>query len=189
MLRHLIAAAGMLAVLTVITGAAYPLAVTGAAQALFPERANGSVLEREGEPVGSELLAQSFTGPGYFHPRPSAVDYDAADSGGSNLGPSSPELLDGVEERAEAYREENGLAAGAEVPVDAVTASGSGLDPHISPANARIQADRVARARGLDRAEVLELVEESTDGRALGVLGEEGVNVLKVNLALDGAAG
>ncbi|MDA2808323.1 K(+)-transporting ATPase subunit C [Nocardiopsis suaedae] len=185
MLRQFTAAAGMLAVLTVLTGLVYPLAVTGAAQAAFGHRADGSIVERDGEAVGSELIGQPFDGEGYFHPRPSAIGYDGADSGGANLGPSDEGLLEDIEARAEEYRAENGLADDAEVPVDAVTASASGLDPHITVANARLQTARVAQARGVDTAEVARLVDGSTTGRALGVLGEEGVNVLELNLALD----
>ncbi len=188
MLRQLFAALAMTAVATVVLGLAYPLAVTGIAQVLAPERADGSLVERDGEVVGSALLAQGFTGPEYFHPRPSAVDHDPRDSGGSNLGPSAPALAADVAARAAAYRGANGLAPDAPVPVDAVTASASGLDPHISPENARLQADRVARARGLDAAAVRDLVGEHTVPRALGVLGEPGVNVLGLNLALDRAA-
>ncbi|MDA0566312.1 K(+)-transporting ATPase subunit C [Streptomonospora sp. S1-112] len=187
-LRQLPSALGMVLVFTVLTGLLYPMAVTGAAQALFGDRADGSPVVRDGQVVGSRLLSQPFTGPGYFHPRPSAVDHDGSHSGASQLGPTDPALLADIEARAVAYREENGLAAGAEVPVDAVTASGSGLDPHISTANARLQAPRVARDRGLDRAEVLALVEEHTQGRWAGVLGDPGVNVLELNLALDESA-
>jgi len=137
--------------------------------------------------VGSRLLGQSFTRPGYFHPRPSAADYDGGASSGSNLGPSNAELIDTVAARAAAYRTENGLPAGAPVPVDAVTASASGLDPHVSVANARAQARRVAQARGMPLASVLALVETHTEERTFGFLGEERVNVLELNLALDAA--
>ncbi|MBV2365362.1 K(+)-transporting ATPase subunit C [Streptomonospora nanhaiensis] len=184
-LRQLPSALGMLLVFTVLTGLLYPLAVTGAAQALAGDRADGSLVVRDGQVVGSRLLSQPFTDPGYFHPRPSAVDHDAAHSGASQLGPTDPGLLADIDARAVAYREENGLAPDARVPVDAVTASGSGLDPHISVANARLQAPRVARERGLAESEVLRLVEEHTQGRWAGVLGEDGVNVLELNLALD----
>jgi potassium-transporting ATPase KdpC subunit len=202
--RQLFPAFMMMVVLTVITGIVYPLAVTGIAQGLLNDKADGSQVENAtGQVVGSSLIGQSFTRPEYFHPRPSAAGdgYDASASSVSNLGPTNPKFLvgekddpatadvdetfDGIEQRADAYREENGLDADAEVPVDAVTASGSGLDPHISVANARLQADRVAKARGIDVNDVLALVDDHTPGRALGFLGEKGVNVLELNLALD----
>jgi K+-transporting ATPase ATPase C chain len=204
MRRQLFPALMMLVVFTVITGLAYPLAVTGVAQGLFGDKADGSLVENtDGEVVGSSLIGQTFTEPQYFHPRPSAAGdgYDASASSGSNLGPTNDKLLigeeddpatedvdetfEGIEQRAAAYREENGLADDAEVPVDAVTASASGLDPHISVANARLQAARVADERGLSEDEVLALVDDHTTGRALGFLGEKGVNVLELNLALD----
>ncbi len=190
MRAQVLAAVRALLVLTVICGIAYPLLITGVAQGMFREKADGSLIERDGVVVGSRLLGQEFTGEEYFHSRPSAVSYvtpDAGASGASNLGPTNADLLAAVEERAVAYREENGLAAAAEVPVDAVTASGSGLDPHISTANAELQAPRVATARGLPVAEVLGLIGDHTDGRTLGVFGEPGVNVLQLNLALDRA--
>ena len=187
MRRQLVPALLAFLALTVLTGVVYPLVVTGIAQVAFPGRADGSLVERDGAVVGSRLIGQSFTDERYFQPRPSAAGdgYDGAASSASNLGPTNPALLDAVEERVAAYRELNGLAAEAEVPVDAVTSSGSGLDPHISPANARLQAPRVAEARGLSVDEVLELVDEHEDGRPLGFLGEPGVNVLELNLALD----
>jgi potassium-transporting ATPase KdpC subunit len=202
--RQLFPAVMMMLVFTVITGLAYPLVVTGIAQGIFNDKANGSIVENaDGEAVGSSLIGQTFVEPGYFHPRPSAAGdgYDASVSSGSNLGPTNPRLLegedddpatddvdetfDGIEQRADAYREENGLDADTEVPVDAVTASASGLDPHISVANARLQAPRVAEERGLHLDTVLELVDDHTSGRDLGFLGEKGVNVLELNLALD----
>ncbi len=187
MRRQLLPALGMLVVFTVLTGLVYPLAVTGVAQVAFRDRANGSLVRRGGTIVGSRLIGQTFTKPGYFHPRPSAAGtgYDAASSSGSNDGPTNPVFLREVHQRVVAYRKENHLAAGAPVPVDAVTASASGLDPDISIANARIQARRVAGARGLPLAKVLDLVDANTDGRGLGFLGEPGVNVLELNLALD----
>jgi potassium-transporting ATPase KdpC subunit len=190
MRRQLFPALMMLLVFTVITGLVYPLVVTGVAQGAFGDKADGSLVENaDGEVVGSSLIGQTFTEPEYFHPRPSAAGdgYDASASSGSNLGPTNDDLLASVEERAEAYREENGLGAAAEVPVDAVTASASGLDPHISVANARLQALRVADERGLDVDTVLELVNDHTSGRDFGFLGEKGVNVLELNLALDEA--
>jgi K+-transporting ATPase ATPase C chain len=188
MRRQLFPALMMMVVFTVITGLAYPLVVTGVAQGLFNDKANGSLVENaDDEVVGSSLIGQSFSEPGYFHPRPSAAGdgYDSSASSGSNLGPTNDDLLTSVDERAEAYREENHLDADAEVPVDAVTASGSGLDPNISLANARLQAPRVADERGLDRDAVMELVDDHTTGRDLGFLGEKKVNVLELNLALD----
>lgn len=177
-------------VFTLLLGVAYPLVTTGAAQLAFHDRANGSLIERDGVVIGSRLLGQPFVSPQYFHPRPSAAGsgYDGAASSGSNLGPLSPDLLEAVDERVAAYREENGLDPQVAVPVDAVTASGSGLDPHISIANARLQASRVAVARGLDVAAVIDLVGDVTDGRDLLVLGEPGVNVVELNLALDDLA-
>jgi K+-transporting ATPase ATPase C chain len=189
--RQLVPALVAFLVLTLLTGVAYPLAVTGIAQVAFPGRADGSLVERDGVVVGSRLIGQQFAGARWFHPRPSAAGdgYDAMASSASNLGPTNPVLLDDVRRRAAAYRRENGLPPGAPVPQDAVTSSGSGLDPEISVANARIQAARVARARGLPLANVLALVAQHTDGRALGFLGEPGVNVLELDLALDGSPG
>jgi K+-transporting ATPase ATPase C chain len=188
MRRQLFPALMMMLVFTVITGLAYPLVVTGIAQGLFNDKADGSLVENaDGEVVGSSLIGQSFSEPEYFHPRPSAAGggYDSSASSGSNLGPTNNDLLTSVGERADAYREENHLDADAEVPVDAVTASGSGLDPNISVANARLQAPRVADERGLDRDAVVELVDDHTTGRDVGFLGEKKVNVLELNLALD----
>lgn len=175
---------------TVLCGIAYPLLVLGIGQAAFGDQADGSLVRVDGEVVGSSLLGQTFTEPGYLHPRPSAAGdgYDASTSSGSNLGPSDEGLLATIDERAIAYREENGLAEGAEVPVDAVTASGSGLDPQISVANARLQAARVAEARDLPIATVLQVIAGATVRRPLGILGDEGVDVLEANLALDALA-
>lgn len=188
-IRQLKPAFVMIAVFTLLFGVAYPLAVTAVGQVAFNDKANGSLIERDGVVVGSSLIGQSFTAPQYFHSRPSAAGagYDGSASSGSNLGPQSPDLLAAVEERAIAYRDENGLAADAMVPVDAVTASASGLDPHISVANARLQAARVADERGLSVEAVRTLIDEHTDGRDLGILGEPGVNVVTLNLALDAA--
>lgn len=187
MRRQLVPALVMLVVFTFITGLAYPLLVTGIGQAAFDDKANGSLLKINGVTVGSKWIGQRFIEPGYFHPRPSSAGagYDGAASSGSNRGPTNPDFLKDVAARVDAYRRENGLAANAEVPVDAVTASASGLDPDISIANARLQAPRVARARGLTLGSVLRLVARTTDGRGLGFLGEKGVNVLELNLALD----
>lgn len=174
-------------VFTLLCGVAYPLLSTAIGQVAFGDKADGSLIKRDGVVVGSKLIGQTFTAPRYFHPRPSAAGagYDGSASSGSNLGPTSPDLLQAVSDRAAAYRGENGLAADALVPVDAVTASGSGLDPHISVANARLQASRVARERGLDLAAVTKLVDQYTDGRDWWVLGEPGVNVVELNVALD----
>jgi K+-transporting ATPase ATPase C chain len=186
---HLRTAVLMVVVLTVLLGILYPLIMTGVSQVLFPSQANGSLVrDGSGNVIGSAILGQNFTDPKYFHPRPSAAGsdgYDATSSGGSNLGPTNQKLLDQVKDRAEAYRQENGLADDALVPVDAVTASASGLDPDISPANARLQAKRVAQARALSEQQVRTLVDENTEPRTLFVLGEPRVNVLKLNLALD----
>jgi K+-transporting ATPase ATPase C chain len=187
MRRQLLPALLMTVALTVIAGLAYPLAVTAVSQVAFEHRANGSIVVVGGTPVGSSLLGQAFTKPEYFHPRPSAAGdgYDGLASGASNLGPSNPDLLAAVRDRADAYRAENGLSAADTVPVDAVTASGSGLDPDITPANARIQAARVADARGVPLADVLAAVDRHTADRRWGFLGEKAVNVLELNLDLD----
>ena len=214
MRRQLFPALMMMVVFTVITGLIYPLAVTGIAQSLFNDKADGSLVENaDGEVVGSKLLGQTFTSEEYFHGRPSAAgggasgskidvldaegnptgetelasadDLSTAASGASNLGPTNKEFLATVQERIDAYRDENGLDADMRVPVDAVTASGSGVDPSISVANARLQARRVADARGMDVDEVLALVDDHTSSRSLGFLGEKGVNVLELNLDLD----
>jgi potassium-transporting ATPase KdpC subunit len=186
---HLRTAVLMVVVLTVLLGIVYPLIMTGVSQVLFPSQANGSLVrDGSGNVIGSAILGQNFTDPKYFHPRPSAAGsdgYDATSSGGSNLGPTNQKLLDQVKDRAEAYRQENGLADDALVPVDAVTASASGLDPDISPANARLQAKRVAQARALSEQQVRTLLDENTEPGTLFVLGEPRVNVLKLNLALD----
>jgi K+-transporting ATPase ATPase C chain len=177
---------------TLLTGLAYPYAITGIAQVVFNRQANGSLVSVNGQDVGSSLVGQNFTSPAYFHPRPSAAGadgYDGSASSGSNLGPSSQVLATAVAGNVDAVRTDNNLAADAKVPVDAVTASGSGLDPHISPAYAQIQVARVAQARSVPEADVRTLVEKYTDGSTFGVLGESRVNVLRLNLALDAAYG
>ena len=193
-------------ILLLLVSGIYPLVVWGISQVAFKHQANGSLIRNaQGQVIGSELLAQGFTKPEYFHPRPSAAGngYDPTASGGTNLGPTSDKLIngvhkkdlspgkpdpadfDGVADLAKAYRTENGLAATARVPVDAVTRSASGLDPQISLANAQIQIARVSKARGLSEEAIRGLIAENTSGRGLGVLGEPAVNVLKLNLALD----
>jgi len=175
-------------ILAVVCCGLYPLLVFGIAQALFRDKANGSlILDQDGTVRGSKLLAQGFTADKYFHPRPSAAGngYDAANSSGSNLGPTSQKLNDAIKDRIAAYRKENGLSETDPVPADAVTASGSGLDPHISPRNAELQTARVAKARAVSEDKVRELIQQNTDGPDLGVLGEPGVNVLQLNRALD----
>lgn len=186
MLKELRPAILITLVLTILTGIAYPLAMTGVAQALFHKQANGSLLERGGKTIGSEIIGQNFTRPGYFHPRPSQNTYDAANSGGSNLGPTNPALADRLAKDAAAFRKDNPDFSGP-IPADAITASASGLDPDISPANAAAQAARVARARGASLDSVRNLIAANTQGRDWGVLGEPRVNVLKLNLALDSA--
>ncbi len=174
--------------LAVLLCGIYPALVWAVAQGLFHSQANGSLVSVKGQVIASSLLAQRFTAPGYFHPRPSAAGdgYDAANSGGSNLGPTSQKLIAAVKERAAAYRTENNLAPGMVIPVDAVTSSGSGLDPHISVPNAFMQVRRVSEARGLSEEAVRERVVVHTEGRDLGILGEPRVNVLMLNLDLDG---
>lgn len=176
--------------LCVVVSGVYPVLIWGVGQVLFPYQANGSLAKSNGQVVGSELLAQGFSGAKYFHPRPSAAGtgYDAASSGGSNLGPTSQKLIDGMKANIDQYRQENGLPAEAVVPADAVTASGSGLDPHISLKNAQLQIPRVAKERGLTEEVVRGEVGKATDNPLLGIGGDPGVNVLKLNLALDALA-
>ena len=214
MRAQILAALRAILVFTVLLGLAYPLAITGVSQVFFNDKADGSLVKNaDGEVIGSKLLGQTFTSEEYFHGRPSAAgggasgsaidmldaegnptgetmlasadDLSSAASGASNLGPTNEDLLATVQDRIDAYRDENGLDADTRVPVDAVTASGSGVDPSISVANARLQAPRVADARGLSVDEVLALVDAHTASRTLGFLGEEGVNVLELNMALD----
>jgi len=178
-------------VLAVVCCGLYPLVVFGLGQALFPRNANGSlIVDAGGNIQGSRLIGQQFTADKYFHSRPSAAGngYDSTSSGGSNLGPTSQKLRDSIAQNVVDYRAQNGLATNAPVPGDAVTASGSGLDPHISSENARLQADRVAKARSLTVEHVRELIQQNTDAASLSVLGDPGVNVLRLNLALDAMA-
>lgn len=182
----------LLALFTVLTGLLYPLVVTGAAQALFPEEANGSLVRRHGQVIGSQLIGQRFEDPKYFWGRPSATGpapYDAAASTGSNLGPSNPALAEAIAARVAALRAADPSQASAPVPVDLVTASGSGLDPHLSPAAALYQISRVSRLRGVDAEKLRQLVTDHTEARTLGLFGEPRVNVLALNLALDQLTG
>jgi K+-transporting ATPase ATPase C chain len=175
-------------ILAVVCCGLYPLVVFGISQVCFRDKANGSlIVDKNGTVHGSTLLGQNFTAEKYFHPRPSAAGngYDAANSSGSNLGPTSQKLNDAIKDRVAAYRTENGLRETDAVPADAVTASGSGLDPHISVRNAELQTPRVAKARNLSEDKVRALIQQNTDGADLGILGDAGVNVLKLNIALD----
>jgi K+-transporting ATPase ATPase C chain len=184
MKKNLLIAFWFTLVTTVIFGVLYPLAITGLSQLLFPDRANGQLIQKNGKIVGSRIIGQSFTGPGYFHSRPSnaGTGYDATASGGSNLGPTNKNLLDRVKGDVEKARVENPRAP---IPVDLVTASGSGLDPEISPPATEFQLDRVARERGMKEDDLRALVQKHTKGRDLGLLGEPRVNVLELNLDLD----
>lgn len=184
-LKQIYPAIAMTVVLTVLLGIIYPLAVTGLASVMFPAKAGGSLIEKNGKVIGSSLIGQPFTGPGYFHSRPSAAGtgYDGTASGGTNLGPTSQKLMDNVKTAAEALREEN---PGSPIPIDMVTASASGLDPHITPAAAEFQVLRIVKERGMNADQVRGLVREHTEGRQFGLLGEPRINVLELNLALDG---
>ncbi len=194
MLNHIRPAVVMIALFTGVLGVGYPLAVTGVAQAAFPDQANGSLVrDKAGQVVGSALVGQTFAAPGYLHPRPSAAGegYDAAASSGSNLGPLNPDLIARVKTDADALRSENGRAEteAKVIPADAVTTSASGLDPHISPAYAELQAARIAKARGVGEAQVREVIRQHVEDRTFGVLGQPRVNVLLTNRALDARFG
>jgi potassium-transporting ATPase KdpC subunit len=175
----------VLLVFSILTGLVYPLIITGIAQLVFPHRANGSLIVINGKTVGSELIGQSFTKPEYFYGRPSAVNYDASNSGGTNWGPTNQKLISQVDSTAIKFRAENGLTADAPIPADIVTSSASGLDPHISLQSALLQVSRVAKARGLNESVVRNLVNQYTEKPLFGILGQSIVNVLKLNIALD----
>jgi potassium-transporting ATPase KdpC subunit len=190
-MRTLIVALRMTIVLTVLTGVACPIVMTGISLAVLPDHARGSLIVRNGRVIGSWLIGQNFSAPGYFHSRPSAAGdkgYDASASSGSNLGPTNKALIEAVKSRLKGVVEENPGTTAAQVPIDLVTTSGSGLDPEISPAAAQLQVPRVAKVRGISEDQVRKLVERSTRGRWMGIVGEPGVNVLQLNLALDEAA-
>lgn len=184
MKKNLIISVLMTIVTTILLGIIYPLVVTGIAQVIFPGKANGQLISQNGKLIGSHVIGQPFTGPGYFHSRPSAAGtgYDAANSGGTNLGPTNKTLITRVQQDSDALRAEN---PGVAVPVDLVTTSASGLDPHISIAAAEFQVPRISRARGIANSQLIELIAEHTEGRQFGILGEPRVNVLELNLALD----
>jgi potassium-transporting ATPase KdpC subunit len=186
-MRNVITAALMTIVTTLLLGLIYPLAITGVAQAIFPDQANGQLIERNGKVIGSRLIGQGFSSPGYFRSRPSAAGtgYDAANSAGTQLGPTNKKLIDSVKANVAAARKEN---PNVPVPIDLVTASASGLDPHLSPAAVDFQVPRVARERGMSEADLRNVVAAHTEGRQLGFLGEPRVNVLELNLALDAQA-
>jgi potassium-transporting ATPase KdpC subunit len=185
--KNLVTATLMTIVTTLLLGVIYPLAITGIAQVVFPEKANGQLIERDGKVIGSRIIGQGFSSPGYFRPRPSAAGtgYDAANSAGTQLGPTNKKLVDDVKANVDAARKENAAAA---VPIDLVTTSASGLDPHLSPAAADFQVPRVARERNMSESDVRALVAVYTEGRQLGFFGEPRVNVLELNLALDRAS-
>ena len=188
MFKEMIHALRMLLIMTLLLGIVYPLGMTAVAETLFPYESNGSLIEKDGQIIGSRLIGQSFTKPGYFHSRPSAAGddgYDAAGSGGSNLGPTSEKLIKTAADRIQRVRTENFLSDKAKIPADAVLASASGLDPHISPEYAYLQVQRVSKERGLLPETVVKLVDSKVRERALGIFGEPMVNVLELNMALD----
>ena len=182
MKKNLVTAVLMTIATTILLGIIYPLVVTGLAQVLFHDKANGQLIEGNGKVIGSRIIGQAFTGPGYFHSRPSAVNYDPANSNGSQLGPTNKKLIDRVQGDVTTLQGEN---PNVPVPIDLVTASASGFDPHVTPAAAAFQIPRVASARKISETEVMQLVAEHTEGRTLGLLGEPRVNVLQLNLELD----
>jgi potassium-transporting ATPase KdpC subunit len=186
-MKNLMIAVKFTVVTTVVFGLGYPLLVTGVSQVVFPRQANGSLIEKNGQVVGSRLIAQGFSGDKYFHPRPSAAGngYDPTSSGGSNLGPTNQALVTRVQQDVAKFQQEN---PGAAVPTDLVTTSGSGLDPDISPASAEFQVARVAKARGMSEGDLRRIVAKHTSSRQLGIFGEPRVNVLELNLELDGIA-
>jgi len=186
MKKNLLISVLMTIATTILLGIVYPLVVTGLAQVLFPNKANGQLIEANGKVIGSRIIGQAFTGAGYFHPRPSAVSYDPTNSNGSQLGPTNQKLIDRVKGDVEKLQAENN---GRPTPVDLVTTSASGFDPHITPAGAEFQVARVAAARGAQVSDILQLVREHTEGRTWGLLGEPRVNVLELNLALDARFG
>jgi potassium-transporting ATPase KdpC subunit len=184
-MKHIKRSILVLLVFSILTGLVYPLIITGIAQLVFPHQANGSLIVINGKTVGSELIGQSFTKPEYFHGRPSAVNYDASNSGGTNLGPTNQKFINQIDSTAQWIRMENGLPSDASVPVDLVTSSASGLDPNISLQSALIQVSRVAKTRGLDELVVRSLVNQHTEKPVLGLFGQPMINILKLNIAID----
>jgi potassium-transporting ATPase KdpC subunit len=185
MVKEFVRSLKILLIFVFLTGVAYPFFITGSAQFLFPFQANGSILKKEGKAIGSALIGQKFSGNGYFHGRPSAVDYNAASSGASNWGPTNMKLRDAVKERVVSVRRENPTDKMATIPADLVLASASGLDPHISPEAAMLQTDRIAAVRKISKTQVIELIRKQEEPPQFGFLGAPRVNVLKLNLALD----
>ncbi|OGI29398.1 MAG: potassium-transporting ATPase subunit C [Candidatus Melainabacteria bacterium RIFOXYA12_FULL_32_12] len=186
-MKELIKSIKIYLIFTILLGLVYPLAITAIAQITMPHKANGSLIKKDGSIVGSELIGQSFTKPEYFQSRPSAVDYNAAGSGASNLGPSSKKLMSEVKDRVQQVREENNLKPDQQIPADMVLSSSSGLDPHISQENALFQVSRISQLRKIPKYKIKELIKENTDSDFIGIWGQSGVNILKLNLALDNA--